>query len=411
MRATPHDRSDRPAAVQGHFAFRYETLLDAGIHAQREFERQAETGDIGLDVKLAEQSDDLMRERISVLRRLEKLTTLDDALATLGEGEEASDYYLAEECRRLATTSGYEFEDQSVIGFVLRRNGVELLVGLQQLPAADGVLEGRITELSAGRNNYASPRAINYREAEWQHRCTDAVVQHEIDRVLAIFGGIHPAIPSSDNPADSRDDVEADTADDSRGASRDHHADALDDVLRGEPRLPTIKRSLADETNRAVRELATRPDLIAVASSYLRAEDERLRQEERALTKQLTDLGVLLPRDAECRELLDALRGVMDADDLAALDAAFNDVETNHKPPLAGRAQGLFARFYDTRSDDYMWGVERAITDWSAATAQRMQRGLDAHPEAVPLYGRLMGIQALRKGLDAELEAVMSRGE
>jgi len=82
---------------------------------------------------------------------------------------------------------------------------------------------------------------------------------------------------------------------------------------------------------RVAESLATDPEILSHNLAYLRGEEARLRGDEEALTRQLTELGVFPTPEEASRQILESLRGALDEEDFRELrgrDADLHQADT-----------------------------------------------------------------------------------
>lgn len=240
MRSTPRTTPRTSPEAQ------YNKLLAGSIALQQsymqrmdELERLNET-DEELSGRLQEeleegqggQIDDLLHQRVALLRKIEHLRAIEDAFPRVRRVEvprrdhlwdeispilrtpqkiDPEEFRLAanpttltdspplseqesraflEARQALAVEQGYEVRSAlDDPGFYISRNGVDFSMKHFELPVPDGIAgDSRITKFGASSGE-GSERVIHVRyDGSYDYACTDPVAQREIDRVVAIFG-------------------------------------------------------------------------------------------------------------------------------------------------------------------------------------------------------------------------------
>ena len=223
----------------------YEQLLKQGIAVQREYEslndRVSKLYDEGNDDEAEELSDQreqledsmthYLRQRVELLRTIEKLRTIEDAFprVKLVTTEERAKVDAAEVIRLfsagkigpeevraageqmrdgeakdlsksemkayaaaradLALQMGYEKPSKEEGWFSLERNGISFSMKHFAFPSDYGITgEDRISKIGVSVMKGKQSDSVMYYDRGWDSVCTDPKIQKEIDRVLAIFG-------------------------------------------------------------------------------------------------------------------------------------------------------------------------------------------------------------------------------
>ena len=232
------EHNDTPAESP---SARYDALLQSSLHFHEEFnaegarvaalysggsEREAEERSAarhGMEATI----DSLARERVALLRGIEKPRTIEDAYervrvmtdeqtqdaaaasvraAFAADGDAAESGSAGESvtgpsdaltkaeaaeflgrCEELARANGYEAErDQGWL--VLKRGPLEIEMYELPFPASAGIGgRSRILQLAIYDRSGAGRRLLHF-DGAWDQACTDVNVQKEVDRLVAIFG-------------------------------------------------------------------------------------------------------------------------------------------------------------------------------------------------------------------------------
>lgn len=238
MREQQRDSSESPRA-------QYEQLLKQGLTLQKKYEavgkrvsklykegNDDEAEQLSEEMReLSDRFDALMSDRAKLLRKVENLTTIEDAfprvrtktkeerkqvdyaavirsfnagemsvddLRALGQQDEESDELTDEEfakfCKaraQLAKKLGYKVDGGTQAGgpgnwFRIEKDGVTFSMKHFPIPSDFGVAgSSRISKF--GVSSKIEGGGLNF-DRGWDVACTDADVQKEIDRVVAIFG-------------------------------------------------------------------------------------------------------------------------------------------------------------------------------------------------------------------------------
>lgn len=157
--------------------------------------------------------------------------------------------------------------------------------------------------------------------------------------------------------------------------------------------------------------LATAPDLMSYSVAYLRDEEARLVADETGLIRELTALDVFPAPEELCRQFLNGLKGTLRAADFQEAEVVLTKAFASGATQLSDPAiRDFIDDLYGRISLNTMQHVEEAAFAWASYFLQYSKRGLEAHPDARPLYGRLMGVQAHRTVVQEKVEAAEKRG-
>lgn len=238
MRKTARESADSPRE-------KYEELLAQSMKLQRQYEvtseeiskaygqgREDDAERLENRIEgMRDRFDSLMKQRVDLLRRIEKLRTIEDAFPRVkrptevekkevdaaalirafnagrvgvdelrkagrqmeeGKPEDLTDEEetaFAKARAALAREHGYETDNKEPGWITLKKNGIEFSMKHYAFPSEFGITgDSRISKMGVSVTEGKKSEMVLSYDRGWDVACTDPKVQEEIDRAIAIFG-------------------------------------------------------------------------------------------------------------------------------------------------------------------------------------------------------------------------------